>query len=174
MWNDRKDRAGTQERSAQKPRYNRCSCNRDETAWSPLKKKKFDRKQCRRYRRCENSRHSAGGTCDQQRFSLCSRQMKKLCENRATGPTGHDNGPLRAERTARPDRDRRRNRFEDRYFGFNRTAALQNRFQGFWNPVTADLLRPVASHQTNDKRARNWSENDPRSEMIVLQRTELR
>src|SRR6516165_1829745 len=86
MWRYWKDRAGAQERSAQKPRYHRRGRYGDETARAPFKKKKLDRQQCRRYRRCKNSRHAARGACNQQSFSFGRGEMKKLCEDGANVP----------------------------------------------------------------------------------------
>ena len=77
----------------------------------------------------------AGRTGDEQGFSLGGSQMEKLRKERAKRAAGHDDRTFRAKRTAGADRNRRRDRFEQCHFGFDQTAAQQDCFQRFRDPV---------------------------------------
>ena len=57
----------------------------------------------------------AGRAGHQQRLALRGRQMEDLRDDRADRAAGHDDRPFGAERPARADRDRRRERLEDRH-----------------------------------------------------------
>ena len=148
--------------------------HRNETARLPFEQQQLDREQTRRDRRGEDRRHARRRAGHEQRLALRRGEMKQLREERTERAARHDDRTFRAERTAGADRDRRRDRLEDRDLRLDQAAAEQNRFERFGNAVAANFLRAVARHQPDDQRADDRHRNDPRAEMMMLQRFHLR
>src|ERR1041385_3433281 len=98
--------------------------------------------------------------------------MEKLRQDGTKRAPRHDDGSLGPEGTAGADRDGGRYRLEQSHLWLNETAPKQNCLERFGNPVTADLLRAVARHQTNHERARHRRGDHPRAEMVMLERPE--
>ena len=87
--------------------------------------------------------------------------VQHLPEQRAERAAGGDDGPLRAERPAGADGDRRRERLEEGHP--RRDAALvgEHLLHRLGDAVAADGLRAVARHQSHDQTADERHEDDP-------------
>ena len=135
--------------------------DRNETAWLPFEKKKFDGEKNRRDRGAENAGHAGCGARDEQRFALGGAHMEKLREQRAERAAGHDDRAFRAERPAGSDGDRRRQRLQHRHLRLDSALAEQDRLDGFGNAVAANLLRAEARHQSDNEAADDGNEDGP-------------
>ncbi len=113
--------------------------------------------------------HAGGGAGHQQRLALVVADRKHLRDQRADRAARHDDRPLRAERTAGADRDRRRERLQNRDLDVQAGAADQDRFDRFRNAVAADLLGAVTRHQADDQRADHRHADGPKAERRILQ-----
>jgi len=92
--------------------------------------------------------------------------VKELRNHRSERAAGHDDGAFRTKRSARPDGNCRRERFEERDLGFHAAAVNQYRFNGLRNPVTTDSFGTVPRHDSDDQRAADRNEEAVPTQMI--------
>src|SRR5690242_13199214 len=130
-----KYRSRPQQRDAQDGRDDGGNGDRDKTSRFPFEQQQFNRQQDGGHGGGEHRRHAARGAGHQQGLALGRREVNQLRENGATRASGHNDGAFGAERAAGPDRDGRRNRFQDRDLRLNQAAAEQNGFEGFGDAV---------------------------------------
>ena len=163
----REQRPAAEQRHSHRPR-DRCRAgNRNEAARLPFEEQQLYREQGRGHRCAEHRRHPARGARHQERLAFGGRQVKRLGEERAEGAARHDDRPLGAERSARADRDRGRQGFEDRDLRGHAALTDQNRFECFRNAVTADPLRSEPRHEADHQSAEHRDREDPEAEPAV-------
>ena len=135
--------------------------DRNQAARLPFEQQQFHGQQHRGERRRERRRHAGRRAGDQQRLALGAGQMEELRDQRSERAAGHDDRPFGAERPARADRDRGRQRLEQRDLRLDAAAVDQDRFDRFGNAVAADALRAVARHHADDQRAERPAPGSP-------------
>jgi hypothetical protein len=99
--------------------------------------------------------------------------MEELRDQRSNRAAGHDDRSFRAERSARPDRDRRGNRLEHGDLRLDAAAVDQDRFDRLWNAMAANAIRAVARHQADDQRPGHRHQDDERSEVVARRRHQV-
>ena len=96
--------------------------------------------------------------------------MEELRDQRSHRAAGHDDGTFRAERTARADGNRRRQRLEQRDLRLDAAPVDEDRLDRFRNAVPADALGSVPRHGPDHERARDRHEDHQRAERMRLRR----
>ncbi len=74
--------------------------------------------------------------------------------------------PFGAERAAGANADGRRDRFEDRHFGFDAALGREHRLHRFGDAVASDFRRSILGHEANEQPADDGNDNDPQAELI--------
>ena len=92
--------------------------------------------------------------------------MEKLRNQRSDRAAGHDNRPFGAERAARTDCDRRRQRLEEGDLRLDAAPVDQDGLDGFRDAMPADALRAVPRHDADDERAGDWNEDHEWSQRV--------
>ena len=159
------------------PRRARCRArqrHRYRAARLPFEQQQLDRQQHRRDRRGERGRHARRRARHQQRLSFRRGQVKQLRDHRPDRAARHDDRAFGAERAARPDRDRRRDRLQHRQPRLHLAAVDQNRFERFRNAVTANAFRAVARHEADDQAAAYRNQHREPAQVVSGRRDESR
>ena len=157
---DREDRSRAAERRAHARRDRRRERDRNERAWAIFEQQELHRQQHGAHRAAEGGGHPGRGSRSEQRLSLIRRDVKDLSGQRAKRAAGRDDRSLRAERTARADRDRGRNRLEKEHARGNAALAVQDALHHLRNSMPANRRGAVARHQPDDDRAANGDRDD--------------
>src|SRR5262249_18337197 len=98
--------------------------------------------------------------------------MEQLRDHRAKCTAGHDDRPLRAERAARPNGNRRGDGLEDRDFWLHTAAVGQDSLDRLGNAVAGDPFRAITRHCTDNQGAANRYKNAVDAEMVPCRRDE--
>ena len=125
MRRHRKDRPEPEDVAARGGRRDARERDRNQAARLPLEQQQLDGEQHRRDRRGEGRRHAGRRARDEQRLALGAGQMEELRDQRSERAAGHDDRPFGAERAARSDRDRRRQRLEQRHLRLTRLPFIR-------------------------------------------------
>jgi len=139
-----------------------------------LEEQQLDAQQDRGERSRECRGHTAGRARHQQRLALGAGEVEKLREHRAQSPTGHDDGSLGAEWSARSDGDGCGDRLQERHLGLDAAAIQEDGLDGFGDAMAADALGAVARHQADDEGAGDRHDDLEWAEVVAGRRDQRR
>ena len=140
--------------------------DRDHRTWPPLEQQQLNGQQDRGDRCGEHGRHAARRAGDEQRAPLRRGQMQQLPDDAPECAAGDDDRSLGAERAARADTDRARDRLQHGQPGLHTAAAQEDRFHRLGNPVTTDALRAHPRHHAHDQPTDHRHEHAPHPEHL--------
>ena len=135
--------------------------NRNQASRPQLEQQKFYREQDCRDGRREGSRHTRCGSSHQKRSAFRIGELDPLCDERAKRTAAHDDGALCPERTAGTNSNRCRDGFQDGDLRVDPRAVQQDGLDRFGNTMPPDLVRPEASHPSNQQSANYRHNNHP-------------
>ena len=108
---------------------------RNEGTRLKLEQQKFNGQQRSGNRSVEHRGQAGARAAGQQNFALRRRRRNQLADERTERSAGLNNRPLGAERPAGANSDGRRNRLEDRDFGFDAALGREHRFHRLGDAV---------------------------------------
>ena len=165
-------RRGKQRRPSRKVnphsrRHRRRERHRNKRARPQFEQQQLHRHQNSRHRRGKCCRHSRRCARRQQHAPIVRRQPHRLSEQRSNCRAGLNDRPLRAERSACPDRERRRQRLQNRHANAHAALPEQHRLHRLWNPVPLQRGLPEINHDAHQQTANRRNQNHPQSQVIV-------
>ena len=135
--------------------------HRNQRARPPLEQQDLHREQRRRHRTVERRGHARRSTRNHQHRALGVRHRQQLAHNGANRSARDDHRPLRAERSARTDGDRRRNRLQHRNARLNSSAAEDDGLHSLGHAVPANLGRQITRNHADDQTADHRHQHQP-------------
>jgi hypothetical protein len=129
--------------------------DRDEGARPVLEQQQFDREQHGSHRGAERRAMPAAAPAASSVLRSSAVMWKQLPDHRAQRAARGDDWALRAERPARADRDRGRQRLEEHHLRRHAALVEEHLLHRLGNPVPANRLRSIARDEPDENRSDN-------------------